>query len=303
MEKILITGSTGFIGTNLIRKLKSNFKIIGISNKSKMEGNHIKKDITKISTKNIPRDITTIIHLAAITDVNYCELHPEKCFKTNVIGTEKILRIARDIGAKVIFVSTSHVYGKPQSNPVKEKHTTKPNSMYSISKIMGEELCKKYSELFNMDISIARIFSVYGPNSPKYLVINKIIKKSIESEKIELGNTFPRRDFIYIDDVVNAIESILFTTKGFKIVNVGTGKSLSISNVCKIIEKNIGKKIMIKKSKALIRNNEISNIFADIHKLKQTGWKQEISIEDGILKTITWFNKQKKTVINKKGSI
>jgi nucleoside-diphosphate-sugar epimerase len=303
MEKILITGSTGFIGTNLIRKLKSNFKIIGISNKSKIKGNHIKKDITKISTKNIPRGITTIIHLAAIADVNYCDLHPEKCFKTNVIGTEKILRIARDIGAKVIFVSTSHVYGKPQSNPVKEKHTTNPNSMYSISKIMGEELCKKYSELFNMDISIARIFSVYGPNSQKYLVINKIIKKSIESEKIELGNIFPRRDFIYIDDVVNAIEKILFATKGFKIFNVGTGKSLSISNVCKIIEKNIDKKIMIEKSETLIRNNEISNIFADIHKLKQTGWKQENSMEEGILKTITWFNKQKKAVISKKGSI
>jgi GDP-4-dehydro-6-deoxy-D-mannose reductase len=294
MEKILITGSTGFIGTTLIKKLKLNFKIIGISNKKKIKNDHIKKDITKISIKDIPRDIVTIIHLAAITDVSYCDLHPEKCFKTNVVGTEKILRIARDIGAKVIFISTSHVYGKPQSNPTKEEHATKPNSMYSISKIMGEELCRKYSELFNMDISILRVFSVYGPNSPKYLVINKIIKKSIESKKVELGNTFPRRDFIYIDDVVNAIEKTLFVTKGFKIFNIGTGKSYSISNVCKIIEKHIGKKIIIEKNNELVRNNEISNIVANIDKLKQTGWRQENSMEDGILKTITWFNKQKK---------
>ena len=294
MEKILITGSTGFIGTNLIKKLKINFKIIGISNKNKMKNNHIKKDITKLSTKDIPRDISAIIHLAAITDVNYCDLHPEKCFKTNVVGTEKILRVARDIGAKVIFISTSHVYGKPQSNPVKEEHATKPNSMYSVSKIMGEELCKKYSELFNMDISIVRIFSAYGPNSPMHLVINKIIKKSTKSEKVELGNTFPRRDFIYIDDVVNAIENTLFVTKGFKIFNIGTGKSYSISNVCKIIEKHIGKKIIIEKNNELVRNNEISNIVANIDKLKQTGWRQENSMEEGILKTITWVNKQKK---------
>jgi nucleoside-diphosphate-sugar epimerase len=292
MEKILITGSTGFIGKHLVKKLKKH-KIIELSNCVKKKRNHIKKNISTLSVNDIPKDITCIIHLAAMSDITLCNTNPDKCFRVNVIGTQKILEIAKKINAKVIFISSSHVYGNPEKNPISENSKLKPSSMYGTSKMLGEELCKKYSEFFKLDISVVRLFSVYGPNSPKHLVINKIITNAIESKKIELGNIFPRRDFVYIDDVINGIEKIMNETKKFQIFNIGTGKSHSIKKVHKIIEKHCKKKIPIHIQKTLLRNNEIKNVRANINKLKRVGWNSKIELNEGLKKTINWYVLQK----------
>lgn len=288
MKKILVTGHNGFIGSHLIQRLQDKFHVIGVSNgiDNKMTIKQIKKDIKKITTSDVPKDIFCIIHLAAIADASYCEKNPKACFDTNLLGTQNILEVARKTNAKVIFLSTSHVYGDPQRNPINENHLTDPLSVYAASKIAGEILCKSYSKSYNMDISVARLFSVYGPGSPNYLVIHKIISQILRSNIIKIGNLFPKRDFIYINDVISALELILNKTRGFEIYNIGSGKSYSILQVCKILTKITSTNSPITSMKSLSRTNEIREICADCSKMKRLGWKPITELSNGLKQTL-----------------
>ncbi|MDC0523651.1 SDR family oxidoreductase, partial [Nitrosopumilus sp.] len=177
MKKILITGSSGFIGKNLIDNLLSEYEIIGLSKKGeKSKINHIIKDINEITSKDF-KNIFCVIHLAAITDPKICEDFPEKCITTNVLGTQKILEASRKNNCKVVYASTSHVYGIPKKIPISETASTSPTSIYAGSKLAGEILCESYQKQFNMDISIVRIFSVYGPKSNNHCVLPSIVKQ------------------------------------------------------------------------------------------------------------------------------
>ncbi|MGI0010631.1 MAG: NAD-dependent epimerase/dehydratase family protein, partial [Nitrosopumilaceae archaeon] len=240
-------------------------------------------------TYDVPKDIFCIIHLAAMVDASCCEKSPTACFETNLRGTQNILEIARKTNAKVIFLSTSHVYGNPQKNPINEDHLTDPLSIYAASKIAGEILCKSYSKSYNIDISVARLFSVYGPRSPDYLVISKIISQILGSNIIKLGNLFPKRDFIYINDVISALELILNKTRGFEIYNIGTGKSYSISDVCKLLTEIASTNIPIVSVRSFSRANEIKEIRADSSKIKRLGWKPITRISDGLRHTFEWY--------------
>ncbi len=286
MKKILISGYNGFLGTHLTNSLISKYDVIGLSKKNSKDDRlrHIKKDITKI-TSNDFKDIFCVIHLAAITDPKFCNDFPDQCILTNVLGTQKMLEAARKNNCKVIYASTSHVYGIPKKLPIRETTLTSPTSIYSGSKLAGEILCESYSKQFDMDISIVRIFSVYGPGSGNHYVISNIISQLKNSNIIKLGNLKSKRDFIFISDVVKAFEIILNNIQGLNIYNVGTGASYSIEKICKIIEKLLGKKIIIKTNSKQNRKIDPKNIVCDISKLKKLGWKPKISIEQGLEKT------------------
>ena len=285
MKKILITGSSGFIGKNLVENLLSEYKIIGLSKKRKNSKlNHITKNISEITSKDF-KNIFCVIHLAAITDLKVCENFPDKCITTNVLGTQKMLEAARKNNCKVIYVSTSHVYGIPKKLPISEITPTAPTSIYSGSKMAGEILCESYSKQFNMDISIARIFSVYGPKSGKQYVLSNILSQLKKSNIIELGNIKSKRDFIFITDVVNALKIILNNINGFNVYNIGTGTSYSILDICKKLEKLYGKKIIIKLNSNQNRPFDPKNIICNNLKLRKLGWNPIISINMGLKKT------------------
>lgn len=289
LKKILIIGYNGFIGTHLVNSLVSKYDVIGLSKKINDDGRlkHIKKDITKI-TSNDFKNIFCVIHLAAITNPKICNDFPDHCISTNVLGTQKILEAARKNNCKVIYASTSHVYGIPKKLPIHETSSTSPTSIYSGSKLAGEILCESYSKQFNMDISIVRIFSVYGPGSGNHCVISNIIFQLKNSNIIKLGNLNSKRDFIFISDVVNAFRIILNNIKGLNIYNIGTGTSYSIKEICKIIEKLHGEKIIIKTNSKQSMKIDPKNIVCDASKLKKLGWKPKISIEQGLKKTYNY---------------
>ncbi len=135
MKTIIISGHDGFIGSALTTKLKE-FKIIGISNRNKSTKNIIslKKNICNIKDGDITKSFQTLIHLAAISDVKYCNTNPKTCYNVNVIGTNNLLEIARKNDADFIFASSSHIYGNPKQLPIKENDHTEPLSIYSSSK-------------------------------------------------------------------------------------------------------------------------------------------------------------------------
>ena len=285
LKTILLTGYNGFIGSNFIQKFNSkNYNLIGISNKkTKISGiTSIKKDIRKFKSTDIKQNISYILHFAALSNVDYCEKHPVKCFNSNVLGTQNMLEFARQKNSKFIFFSTSHVYGIPEKIPIKENHPRRPISVYGGSKLTCETLCETYSRVFGMDISIIRLFSVYGKKQSGNDVISKIISQLNNKNIIQMGNLYPKRDFIYIDDVIDAIDIILKKCKGLQIYNVGSGKSHSILQVCNALKKIAKKNIEIKSIKSKSRKVDINNIVSNHSQLKKLGWKPKVSLDQGL---------------------
>lgn len=290
MKKILVTGHSGFIGSNLTRILK-NYEIIGISNNilPDMPFLQIKKDVRKININEIPKKIDCIIHLAAITDVEYCNNNPVECFDVNFNGTQQMLEVARQTDSKFIFLSTSHVYGRPKRLPIKENFRRNVTSIYSGSKIAGEILCESYAKSYGLDISIIRLFSVYGPRSPGHLVTSKIISQLLTQKTILVGNFKSKRDFVYIDDVIDGIELVLRKAHGFNFYNIGSGKSYSILDLCNILKKIAGKNNIVKSVKSQSRKHDVKNIISNCSQLKKLGWKSHTKIETGLKLTLDWF--------------
>ncbi len=290
--KILITGHNGFLGSHLITKLSSKYEIVGISKeKSINKIPQIQTDITKISYENIPKDVQCVIHLAAISDVDYCQHNPEESTEVNVMGTQKMLEISRKLNSPFLFLSSSHVYGIPQKLPITEEHPKNPTSIYGDNKLAAEELCHTYSQLHGLDTIILRLFSVYGPNSPTHLVTNRIISQLISSNKIELGNLHTKRDFIYVDDVVRAIEISLKNMNKFNVFNVGSEKSHSILEICNMLKEITGQNFEIKSIKSKKRQNDIPEIVSDSSKLKHFGWTPKTTLKEGLTLTVNWHRK------------
>jgi len=286
LEEILITGSTGFIGSYLISELSKNHKILGISkNKIKSSKNFISRsmDITK-SNFVLQNHFAKIIHMAAYSDVAYCNLNPAKCYELNVKSTQKILEIARKNDSSFVFLSSSHVYGNPKKLPLSETDTCYPLTHYASSKKMSEILCETYSQTYGLDIQIARIFSGYGPNSTKSNLIFNIFNQITHDSKITLGNLSPKRDFIFISDIISGLIKIINSKKkGLQIYNIGSGKSTSIEDLVKICLNVSNKNLKLISSKENERKNEIFDIRADISKMKsEFDWKPRISLKRGL---------------------
>lgn len=296
MEEILVTGSSGFIGNYAIPQLlNQNYKIFGISKKKqKTSKNFISTqlDITKINNSKLKNDISKIIHMAALSDVDYCNKNPTKCYEINVGGTQKMLEIARKNDAEFIFLSSSHIYGNLKKTTLSETESGSSLSHYASSKKMSEILCEIYSSTYGLDIRVARIFSVYGPNSPKSNLIFNIINQVLHNSQISLGNIIPKRDFIFIDDLITGLLNIVNSKKkGFNVYNLGTGKSTSILDLIDLILKFSNKKISIKSEKNKIRKNDVLNVCANISKMNSHfNWKPKISLKAGLEITCKHYN-------------
>lgn len=284
LKTLLITGSSGFIGSHLISSVVSDYKIIGISNKKqskKMNFFHYEKDIAK--EVRIKSSLSTIIHLAAVSDVRYCELYPSLCINVNVLGTHKILEMCRKKDANLIFTSTSHVYGLPKKLPIMEDEMIKPTSIYATSKIMAENLCESYAKTYGLNITVLRLFSVYGHNSPVHNVVYNIMNQYITKSIVNLGNLKSKRDFIYITDVIDAIKIILENQKGYEVFNVGSGYANTIRSVCDKVSKISKRNLRIESKMDKLRKNDIKEIKCSYSKINRIHkWSPKFDLDAGL---------------------
>jgi len=232
MKKILITGCAGFVGFNLsIFLLKKGFKIIGIDSLNNYYSVKLKRDrlnnlkkfknfkfiknnllnlnlISKIIQKN---KISNVIHLAAQAGVRLSILNPKKYFDNNVITFFNILEAARiNECKKIIFASSSSVYGEVSNIPIKENKFTNPIQFYATTKVCNEQMAKVYSKIYKMKIIGLRFFTVYGPWGRPDMAYYNFATNILKDRKIDLyNNGLHKRDFTYIDDVTNSIYLIL----------------------------------------------------------------------------------------------
>lgn len=280
MKSILVTGANGFIGSALIKSLESlGFNIIRFNSSNGDISNY------NFLKEYENTDIYHIFHLAAKTFVPDSWENPLEFYKTSVLGTGQILELCRHKNIPLTFVS-AYLYGLPEKLPITEDATIKSNNPYAHSKYLAEELCRFYSEYYNVKVTIARPFNIFGKNQKSMFLIPFIIKQILNDNTIKVKDLYPKRDYIYLDDLINGLVKTIDNKKQFSIYNFGSGKELSVHEIIDIAQKIAGtnKEVISEKEE---RQNEIMNVVADISKAKrELGWEPKFSFEDGIKEII-----------------
>lgn len=276
MKNILVTGSSGFIGKELVKiLLKKGFRVIELNSS---DGNILELNLIERYKNEI---IDHIFHLAAKTFVPDSWENPTSFYTTSVMGTNNILELCRDKKASLTFVS-AYLYGEPEKLPISEDDKIKSNNPYAHSKYLAEELCRFYAEYYNVKITIARPFNIYGKNQKEIFLIPHIINQVLKNDVINVKDLYPKRDYIYLNDLVVGLLKTVDSKEHFSIYNFGSGSSLSVKNIIDIIQK-IAKTTKEVHSEKQERQNEIMDVIADISKAKQElNWEPKYSFEDGI---------------------
>ena len=255
--KVLITGGAGFVGSHLCEKfVGEGHKVVCLDNYLSGDLNNvrhlldfrtfklIKGDIRDTALlEKIGYNIDAIIHLAAIVHVDRSYIEPRLTYDINVTGTQNILELARmyDI-EKVIFASTSEVYGSAQYVPIDEDHPLNAPHPYGASKIAADRMCNAYIQTYGLNISIPRCFNIFGPRQKSigYGGVISIFTRRVLNgfSPLIFGDGLQTRDYTYIDDVVTAYELLLQNNKKIQgPVNFGTGQEISILDIANKIIK------------------------------------------------------------------
>lgn len=264
MNKAIVTGGAGFIGSHLVDELiKQEVKVIVLDDCStgkyeniNPEACYINTDITTINSYKFlskETDIDVIFHLAAKTNVQESIQNPEYYNNVNVKGTLNMLMLANKLNVKrFVFSSSSSVYGDAKV-PTSENHPLNPLSPYALNKLIGEQYCKLYSNIYNLDTVCLRYFNVYGNrmnNEGGYKLVMPIFKEQILNNKpLTINNDGEqRRDFVHVNDIVNAniLASNYKSNFNGYIYNVGTGNSYSVNEIADMFggEKQYGNKVI-----------------------------------------------------------
>ena len=277
--KVLITGSRGFIGGHLHDSLKKENIIV------EDEPNYGKEGISSNSFHSLD-GVNMLIHLASRSFVPESFDNPKKIYSENYLATLSVLEFCRKKNIKKIIFLSSYVYGDPSYLPIDEKHQTLIRNPYGRSKLHCESLCKAYSQDYGIDALILRPFNIYGNGQKKKFLLPTIIEQLLDPHKdqITIENSFPKRDYLYINDLITALKRIIlyYEFDGFSIMNIGNGTSHSVIEVIQTVMDVFGiKKEICDKKNA--RKNEIMDCYADISKIKnKLKWKPEFNLYEGI---------------------
>ena len=277
-KKILVTGHNGFIGKKLVKTLKHyDNEVITLE-----KGAGKRLDIRDWNEIKKFEDFNIIYHLAAVTFVPYSFKNPRKTYDVNIRGTLNILELGRLVDVEQIVTMSSYVYGSPKYLPIDENHPTNPNNPYTHSKLIIEQLCEAYSRDFGMNCVLFRPFNIYGPGQDENFLIPSIINQ-LRTGIIELKDPEPKRDFIYVSDVIDALLKVskLKNNKPH-IFNIGSGKSYSVKEI-------VDKIVQLSETQTQItytgerRKNEIMDTVADITKIKdELGWEPLYDMNKGL---------------------
>jgi len=274
MAKILVTGASGFIGKHLIPQLcEVGHDVVDVDIES--------GDVAEETTWMKYPQAEVVIHLAGKSYVPESWADPAAFIKCNLLGTVAALNYCRKYNARLIFLS-SYLYGNPQALPIPETAPLIANNPYALSKKLAEDSCLFYSDRFGIPIIIFRLFNVYGPGQPENFLIPSIIRQVNAGEVIHVKDLEPKRDYVYIRDVVQSILKAVNCQRRFCIFNIGSGASLSVEEIIRIIQ-DLKKTNLPAYSTAERRKDEIMNTVADITLAKlQLGWSPQWTFIQGV---------------------
>ena len=291
--KYAVTGGAGFIGSHLVKNLvERGNEIIVIDNLNTGKKKNVKKNFKKINffevdirdfstIEDIMKNVDGIFHEAALASVQDSFRIPDKFFDVNVKGTENIFKIGKKLGIKVVYASSSSVYGNPISIPIKENDDKNPLNPYAKTKLENDKMAEKYAKN-GLKVIGLRYFNVFGPGQSKeYAGVIKLFLERIQQGLSPLinGDGLQVRDFVYVDDVVNANMLAMESNINGKFFNIGTGTTISVLDLANMIIKFSGLKL--KPIHRLAVPGDVRATQADITKAKtMLKWKPTTSIQD-----------------------
>ncbi len=307
-QHIVITGAGGFIGSHLVEAaLSAGHKVTALLRYGSQGsiGNlaciapHSKTRLTLVfgdvrdagQMQSLLEGADRLIHAAALIGIPYSYAAPESYFATNMDGSLNLLQAARRAALKrFVFVSTSEVYGSAQRPLITEDHPLSAQSPYAASKIAAEAACMAWASTYDLPITVIRPFNTFGPRQSQRAVIPTIVSQALAGGPLQIGSTWPERDFTFVNDTAEAL--VLAATHpqiGTGPYNLGTGSSVSIATLIDQVSALLMRRIDVQTDPARLRpdKSEVVRLTADNARFRAaTGWVPKVGLEEGLRRTI-----------------
>lgn len=311
-KKVLVTGGAGFIGSHLSETLLrlgarvviyDNFDLFyqGKENNiasiiNEKNASVVRGDILDLqSLISVAKGADMIYHLAAQPGVRYCNSEPVKAHQVNASGTMNVMLAAKQAGVrKVIYASSSSVYGNPKRLPLSEDSPVNPANIYGATKLAGEKYCMTLGDIFGIQTVCLRFFSVYGPRGRPDQVLYSFAMKVMKNESpVIYGNGSQTRDFTFVSDVVDAtVLASLFDEANGHIMNIGYGRETSILTAAKKIVAYFDSKIGITFKKGYV--GDFERTLADNRLARSLlSWKPQFDFDSGLNEFLIWISSAK----------
>jgi NAD dependent epimerase/dehydratase len=308
-KRVLVTGAGGFIASQLVERLLVEGARVRafVRYNSRDEVGYLREikaqdelEITSGDLRNsgvveqVVRGMETVFHLGAVISIPYSYINPVEVVESNILGTLNVLMACRKWEVqRVVHTSTSEVYGNAINVPISESHPLQGQSPYSASKIGADKLAESFWCSYGLPVVTVRPFNTYGPRQSARAVIPTIISQTLSREVVRLGNLNTRRDFTYVDDTVSGfIKAAAADGVVGEVVNLGTGQDISVGEVANLIIALIGRKVRIEVEDERMRpeRSEVLRLISDNRlAMEKLGWRPEVQLKDGLLKTIQWI--------------
>jgi NAD dependent epimerase/dehydratase len=310
MNRVLITGADGFIGSHLTELLvREGYQVKALAQYNSfnswgwLEEVDCRESIQVVSgdirdanfCRHLSRDVDVVFHLAALIAIPYSYIAPESYVQTNVTGTLNVCQAAVENGVKrVIHTSTSEVYGTAQYVPIDERHPLQPQSPYSASKIGADAIAMSFANSFGLGLTIARPFNTYGPRQSARAVIPTVISQiATGQEQIKLGDVSPTRDFNYVADTCRGLLALARCDRAVgETVNIGSNSEISVRDTLHLIREIMGKDVDFVLDEQRLRpaKSEVFRLWCDNTRIREwTGYTPAYTLRRGLEKTIEWF--------------
>lgn len=309
MNKVLVTGADGFIGSHLTETLlaegcevRALAQYNSFNNWGWLEDVHhpglevVTGDVRDPNLcRHIVKGVDTVFHLAALIAIPYSYVAPDSYVDTNVKGTLNICQAVRDEGVgRLLVTSTSEVYGTARYVPIDEKHPKQPQSPYSASKIGADAIALSFHNAFETPVTVVRPFNTYGPRQSARAIIPTIITQIASGEKeIKVGDLTPTRDFNYVADTAAGFIALAMCREAIgKEINIATGREVSMADTLQTIARLMDADVRWVTDHQRLRpaGSEVFRLLGDNSLItSMTDWRPRNSLEEGLRKTIEWF--------------
>ena len=307
-KEILVTGGCGFIGSEIVKQLSllgANVTIIdnlssgkekyiqGFSNVKLITADLLDDD----AIESVVKDKEYVINNAALPFIPDSYYYPKKFFDVNVNATISLaLAVIKEKKAKrFVHISSSEIYGTARYTPMDENHQTTPQSTYAVSKLAGERVIFTIHKEHNLPAVIIRPFNSFGPNITQPYIIPEIIRQMEKNDVIKLGNLNAKRDLTYVTDTARGI-ILSLVKEGVigEVINIGSQRSFSIRELVSLISEIMDKKVSVEVDPSRFRPYDVDTLICNYERAtKLLGWKPEITVKEGLEKTVEWAKKEK----------
>jgi len=310
-KKTLVTGAGGFIGSHLVKALVRMGAEVSVfvrynsrSDLGQLErlSEEIKREIEVFAgdlkdpeaLRQSVKGCEIVFHLGSLIAIPYSYINPMDFVQTNIVGTANLLNTCLGNNVdKIVHTSTSEVYGTAIYCPMDEKHPLQAQSPYSATKIAADKLAESYHRSFGLPVAIARPYNTYGPWQSARAIIPTIILQALNGDQVMLGALHPTRDLSFVEDTVNGLIEVAKSPHSIgEVINIGSGKEISIEDLVQIILTIMRKEAEIHRDDLRVRpeKSEVERLICDNSKARELlSWGPRITLKEGLKRTVDWY--------------